>query len=90
MKIFRVFFLFSAVTSQQPQFQEVLDAVESLSDDYFTRKMNGSVFNDAAPPAIVSPQPPIQSFAPPSQLPSPNGSTTPIPYNPIYEKFEYV
>ncbi|RCN30994.1 hypothetical protein ANCCAN_23235 [Ancylostoma caninum] len=70
--------------------QEVLDVVESLSDDYFARKMNGSVFNDAAPPTVVSPQPPIQNFAPPSQLPSPNGSTTPIPYNSIYEKFEYV
>ncbi|KAK6747562.1 hypothetical protein RB195_000638 [Necator americanus] len=70
--------------------QEVLDIVDSLSDECFTRKMNGSAFHEAASRAVVSPQPPMQNFTPSSQLPSPNGSTTPIPFNSVYEKFDYV
>ncbi|KAK5972300.1 hypothetical protein GCK32_001631 [Trichostrongylus colubriformis] len=70
--------------------QEVLDIVDSLSDEYFTRKMNNLVFAETTPPAIVSPRPSVQSYTSSSQLPSPSGSTTPIPYNSIYNKFEYV
>ncbi|WKY05939.1 hypothetical protein Q1695_006279 [Nippostrongylus brasiliensis] len=69
--------------------QEVLDVVESLSDDYFMRKSNG--FPDTPTSSVISPQPSsVQPYASSSQLPSPVGSTTPLRYTPIYDKFEYV
>ncbi|KHJ90980.1 hypothetical protein OESDEN_09162 [Oesophagostomum dentatum] len=61
--------------------QEVLDIVDSLAEDYFPRKQNGSVYNDAAPSTRVSPQPALQNFTSSSQLPSPSGTATPVPYN---------
>ncbi|VDP05318.1 unnamed protein product [Heligmosomoides polygyrus] len=68
--------------------QEVLEMVESLSDDYFTRKMNG--FSEGSSSAVVSPQPSMPPYAPSSQLPSPSDATTTVPFNNIYDKFEYV
>ncbi|XGW27693.1 hypothetical protein V3C99_007913 [Haemonchus contortus] len=71
--------------------QEVLDVVDSLSDEYFTRKMNNLAFTETTPPpTVISPRNSVQSYTPSSQLPSPSGPTTPIPYNNIYNKFEYV
>ncbi|PIO52408.1 hypothetical protein TELCIR_26286 [Teladorsagia circumcincta] len=72
--------------------QEVLDVVDSLSDEYFTRKMNNLAFTETTPPpTVISPRPSVQSsYTPSSQLPSPNGPTTPIPYSNVYHKFEYV
>lgn len=62
--------------------QDILDVVDSLSDEYFTNRINGLTFNDSRTSSVISSQTSIQQ-------PS-SGTTTPILYNTMYENFEYV
>ncbi|KJH45929.1 hypothetical protein DICVIV_08007 [Dictyocaulus viviparus] len=62
--------------------QDILDVVDSLGDEYFIQKINGSTFNDGKSSSIISSQASAQQSC--------SGTTTPVSYNNMYENFEFL